>query len=135
MLSTLSIAGAAQADLRRIGQPVIDYRWSGYLLTVALCYLQERQGADLLHSEHDAIATAWTKASGVTHIILTRTHRDKFTERLSAETSEKELCDYYNEFNSTSETDAGKPMADSIRALRDALVQIETDSVIALVIG
>jgi hypothetical protein len=39
------------ADVRRLGQAVADFQWSGYILTVTLCYLQERQQIDLLHSD------------------------------------------------------------------------------------
>jgi hypothetical protein len=68
-------------------------------------------------------------------VILTNAHRANFLERLSTLPPESDLCDYYNEFNAARETEAGKPMAAGIQALRSALSQLDEDSVVVIVVG
>ncbi len=84
-----------------------------------------------MKSEHDDLATFLTKNRQATHFIFTDAHRQACLDRLTPESfSERELCGYYNEFNATDESEAGRPMLDGIRALRQSLSTLDKDSVI-----
>jgi hypothetical protein len=125
--------GAAQDNyhdyLQLNGREVADYKWSGYILATLLVYLQKQQ-IDLMKSDYDELAGFLTKARNATHFIFTSALKQAFLAKLGGPFSEQELCDYYNEFNGTQETEVGKPMLDGIEAFRRSLSALEPGSVI-----
>jgi hypothetical protein len=122
--------------LQQQGRTVADYEWSGYILATLLPYLQEVHQIDLMRSEHDDLATFLTERQQATHFIFTDAHRQAYHDRLDPQSfSEEQLRDYYNEFNETEEPDAGQPMLDGIRALRQSLGAVDEGSVIVFSIG
>src|SRR5690349_7274385 len=106
--------------LRQHGEPVAGYKWSGYVLATLLPYLQQQQ-INLMNSEYDVLGKFLTDTRKATHFIFTGAHKRAFVDRLGAEFSEAALRDFYNEFNGVHEAEAGKPMVDGIRALRQSL--------------
>lgn len=122
--------------LQRNGEEVAEYRWSGYVLATLLPYLEEIHQIELMKSEHDALATTLTTARGATHFVLTNALRLKYLDKLnSLSVPEEDLRDYYNEFNATSESEAGKPMLAGVSTLREALSRVDESSVILFIIG
>jgi hypothetical protein len=121
--------------LRARGREATSYAWSGYVIATVLPYLEERQ-IDLMKSEHDDLSSHLSRARKSTCFIFTPAHKRAYLDRLSpASYSEAELRDYCNEFNGSSEAEAGKPMLDGIRAIHDSLRQLDDDSVVLLHIG
>ena len=88
-----------------------------------------------MRSEFDDLSTFLTKSRGAAHFILTDAHRQSYLAELEGALSEEVLCDYYNEFNGSAETEAGKPMLDGVRAFQQALSQVDDNSVIIFSIG
>ncbi len=120
--------------LRQHGQEVADYKWSGYVLATLLVCLQEQQ-IDLMHSEYDRLSTFLTKSRGTTHFIFTDAHKRAYLPKLDGEFSEQSLCDYYNEFHGSAETEAGKPMLDGVYAFRQSVSTLDEGSVVVFGIG
>ena len=121
--------------LAQHGREVAQYQWPGYVLATLLPYLQEQQ-IDLMHSEFDDLSTYLTQNRGATHFIFTEAHKRAHLAQLTPQSfSEVQLCDYYNEFNATSEPAAGKPMLDGIRAIQQSLQSLDESSVIVFIIG
>jgi hypothetical protein len=94
-----------------------------------LIYLKQQQ-IDLMKSDYDELAGFLTKSRNATHFIFTSALKQAFLARLGGQFSEQALCDYYNEFNGTQETEVGKPMLDGIAAFRQSLSALEPGSVI-----
>jgi hypothetical protein len=121
--------------LRTRGRKAASYKWSGYVIATVLPFLEERQ-IDLMKSEHDDLSSHLSKERKSTCFMFTPAHKCAHLDRLSPDAfPEEELRDYYNEFNGASEGEAGKPMLDGIRAIRESLLQLDDDSVILLHIG
>src|SRR3954469_13348038 len=114
--------GTYDKFLEQRGRKVADYKWSGYVLATLLPYLEEQHQIDLMHSEQDELAGFLTDTLGSTHFIFTQAQRQAYLDKLAPELfSEQRLRDYANEFNATDEPEAGQPMLDGIRALRQSL--------------
>src|SRR5262249_8126869 len=60
--------------LARRGRGVEVFEHSGDLLGTVFLYLEEKRGIDLIHSRHDELASAITKARGSTFFILGEEH-------------------------------------------------------------
>jgi hypothetical protein len=139
-LARLKAAAAGGEDFTSIltayGKEVADYHWSGYVLGTLLPYLQEKRQIDLMKSEHDDVANVLTEISGGTHFVLVPSQRTSYIDLLKPELfSEAELRDYFNAFNETHERDIGKAMQDGVVAFRQALSQLDEDSVVVFSIG
>lgn len=121
--------------LRTRGRVATNYDWSGYVLATVLPYLEERK-IDLMKSEHGDLSSHLSKERKSTCFIFTPGHKSAYLARLSPESySEADLRDYCNEFNGSSEAEAGKPMLDGIRAIHESLRQLDDESVVLLHIG
>jgi hypothetical protein len=121
--------------LRSRGREATSYDWSGYVLATLLPFLEER-GVDLMKSEYDELSSHLSKERKITCFIFTSAHRRAYLAKLSPESfSEAELRDYCNEFNASSEPEAGKPMLDGVRAIQESLRQLDEESVVLLYIG
>ena len=121
--------------LRTRGREATSYEWSGYVLATVLPFLEERK-IDLMRSEHDDLSSHLSRERKSTCFIFTSGHKSAYLAQLSPESySEAELRDYCNEFNGSSDDDAGKPMIDGIRAIHESLRQLDDGSVVLLHIG
>lgn len=121
--------------LRLRGRHAATYDWSGYVVATLLPFLVER-GVDLMKSEYDELSSFLTKERGSSCFILTPAHQRAYLSKLSTESfSEAEMRDYCNEFNASSEPEAGKPMLDGVRAIHESLRQLDDESVVLLHIG
>jgi hypothetical protein len=120
--------------LSQTGRAVAEYRWSGYVIATVLVYLKSL-GIDLMRSSYHELGDFLSKSRGVTAFVMSNEQRIQYSDALQRAFSEEELCAYYNQFNETSETGAGRPMLDGIVALRDALSAIDADSVVLITIG
>jgi len=127
--------GGFDRYLQQHGKSVADYEWSGYILATLLPYLDEQQ-IQLMNSEHEELASFLSQTLQATCFVFTDAHRQAYVSRLAPESfSAQQLGDYYNEFNATAEPDAGQPMLDGIRALRQSLNALDADSVIVFCIA
>ena len=121
--------------LRRHGQIVADYKWSGFVLATLLPCLEEQHQIDLMDSEYRDLEKFLTDSRSATHFILTPAHKIRYLSKIEGQFSEQTLRDYYNEFNETQDAEAGKPMIDGVQALRQSLRALDEDSVILFSIG
>jgi hypothetical protein len=121
--------------LRQHGKEVADYNWSGHVLATLLVYLQKQHQIDLMKSEFDELSTFLSKSRGATYFILTDAHKQAYLLTLGGEFSEQTLCDYYNTFNGSAETDVGRPMLDGVRAFKQSLDTLDEKSVVVFSIG
>jgi hypothetical protein len=115
---------------------VVDYRWSGWSFTALLSYLDEKRGIDLAKSSYDELTTFLTNVRGSAYFVLTSEHRRDYLTRLNVEDyNADELSAYNQDFNGSEEENAGQPMLDGIKALNDALSQVDDDTIILFGIG
>jgi len=121
--------------LAQYGREVAKYEWPGFVLATLLVYLQN-QRIDLMDSDYDELSNYLTENRGTTHFVFTEAHKQAHLARLVPESfSEAQLRDYYNEFNETAEPEAGKPMLDGVRAIRQSLQSLDEESVVVFSIG
>jgi hypothetical protein len=117
--------------LRKHGQEVATYKWSGFVLVTLLPYLQQKHQINLMDSECDELSSFLTERSGVTYFIFTDAQRAKYLDRVDARLfSENELRDYFNQFNGTNHPEAGRPMLDGVVAFQQCLAHLDSDSVV-----
>jgi hypothetical protein len=122
--------------LAQAGKEVADYQWSGYVLATLLCCLKDDYQVDLLTSPDEELSEFLSKARGSTHVIFSKEQRDAHLEKLDPSAlSVEKLRDCYNKFNEVNEPDAGAPMIDGVRAIRQSLAQLDDASVVVLVIA
>ena len=132
-LPAAAASGAAYDYLSSNGTEVAEYRWSGYVLTTLLPYLEEKHQIDLMKSEHDELAAFITNATGATHFIFTADQRTALLNRLEPKSfSEAAMRRYFNEFNATNDQEIGQAMLDEVSALHQSLGEIEDNSVVVL---
>jgi hypothetical protein len=117
------------------GLAATRYNWSGYVLATLLVYLKKKRQIDLMSSEFDELAKFLTEKRGATHFIFSERNKKDCLPKFSEEFSEHELCVFYNNFNSSAETEAGKPMLDGVIALKQSLSQVDDQSVIVFSIA
>jgi hypothetical protein len=112
----------------------IDYSWSGYVLATLLAYLGE-QGIDLLHSDHDEVASTISQTREGSVVVLTSDHRERYLARLDPSAFDgAALRRYYEEFNDTAAEGVGYAMLDGIAFFRDTLAPLESAIVAVFVI-
>jgi hypothetical protein len=113
----------------------IQYAWSGYVLATLLPYLDE-QGIDLMHSDHDEVASAISQTRGCSVFVLTSDHRERYLARLDPTAFDGTVFRrYYEEFNETAAEGVEYAMLDGIAFLRDTLAPLESAIVAVLIIG
>jgi hypothetical protein len=112
------------------GTEVVKYNGSGYVVAIALPFLKKKLDVDLVRSEHDGLAQFLSKLRGASMFIFSVEQKNKFLPILQTEPSESEARDYYNEFNSTDDSESGAAMLEAIRAIRRALTATDEDSVV-----
>jgi hypothetical protein len=124
-----------EATLTRLGGTLAVFEYSGHVLATVLPYLLEN-GADLVHSEYEAVASAISSARGCSCFVLTREMRKQTSSTLDAlDTDEEALAEYYEEFTESEEPDVGPAMVAGIAYLRTALDATKSDKVALLIIG
>ena len=113
----------------------IDYAWSGYVLATLLPYLDE-QGIDLLHSDHDEVASTLSQTREGSVFVLTSDHRERYLARLDPSAFDGAvLRRYYEEFNETAAEGVDYAMLDGIAFFRDTLAALDSGIVAVFIIG
>jgi hypothetical protein len=113
----------------------IEYAWSGYVLATLFPFLEE-QDIDLLHSDHDQVASALSQAREGSVFVLTSDHRERYLARLDPSAFDGAvLRRYYEEFNETAAEGVDYAMLDGIAFFRDTLAPLESAIVAVLIIG
>jgi gluconate kinase len=104
----------------------IEYSWSGSVLATLLPYLDE-QGIDLMHSDHDQVASSISQTRAGSVLVLTSDHRERYLARLDPIAFDGAvLRRYYEEFNGTAAADVGYAMLDGIAFFRDTLAPLQS---------
>ena len=112
-----------------------EYAWSGHVLATLLPYLDE-QGIDLMHSDHDEIASTLSQTREGSVFVLTSDHRDRYVARLDPRAFDGAvLRHYYEEFNETAAEGVEYAMLDGIAFFRDTLAPLESAIVAVFIIG
>ena len=113
----------------------IEYAWSGYVLATLLPYLKE-QGIDLMHSDHDEVASTLSQTRAGSVFVLTSDHRERYLARLDPSGFDGAvLRRYYEEFNETAAEGVDYAMLDGIAFFRDTLAPLESAIVAVFIIG
>jgi hypothetical protein len=113
----------------------IEYAWSGYVLATLLPYLDE-QGIDLLHSDHDEVASTISQTREGSVFVLTSDHRERYLARLDPSAFDGAvLRRYYEEFNETAAEGVDYAMLDGIAFFRDTLAPLDSAIVAVFIIG
>lgn len=113
----------------------VEYAWSGYVLATLLPYLDE-QGIDLMHSDHDEVASTLSQTREGSVFVLTSDHRERYLARLDPSAfAGAVLRGYYEEFNETAAEGVEYAMLDGIAFFRDTLAPLESALVAVFVIG
>ena len=113
----------------------IEYGWSGYVLATLLQYLNQ-QGIDLMHSDHDEVASTLSQTREGSVVVLTSDHRERYLARLDPiEFDGAVLRRYYEELNETAAEGVDYAMLDGIAFFRDTLAPLESAIVAVLIIG
>ncbi len=113
----------------------IEYAWSGHVLATLLPYLDE-QGIDLMHSDHDEVASTISETREGSVFVLTSDHRDRYLARLDPSAFDGTvLRRYYEELNETAAEGVGYAMLDGIAFFRDSLAPLESAIVAVFIIG
>jgi gluconate kinase len=113
----------------------IEYAWSGDVLATLLPYVDE-QGIDLLHSEHDEVASTLSQTREGPVFVLTSDHRERYLARLDpSQFDGAVLRRYYEEFNETAAEGVDYAMLDGIAFFRDTLAPLESAIVAVFIIG
>ena len=113
----------------------IEYSWSGHVLGTVLPYLDE-QGIDLVHSEHDEVASTISQTRGDSVFVLTSDHRERYLARLDPSAFDGAvLRRYYEEVKGTAAVGVDGAMLDAIAFFRDTLAPLRSALVAVLIIG
>jgi hypothetical protein len=113
----------------------IEYLWSGNVLATLLPYLDE-QGVDLIHSDHDEIASTVSRTRAGSVFVLTSDHRERYLARLDPiEFDGAALRRHYEAVNETAADGVEYAMLDGIAFLRDTLEPLDPATVAVLIIG
>ena len=113
----------------------IEYAWSGDVLATLLPYLDE-QGIDLMHSDHDEVASTLSQTREGSVFVLTSDHRERYLARLDPSAFDGAvLRRYYEELNETAAEGVEYAMLDGIAFFRDTLAPLDSAIVAVLVIG
>ena len=113
----------------------IEYSWAGDVLATLLPYLDE-QGIDLMHSDHDEVASTLSQTREASVLVLTSDHRERYLARLDpVEFDGAVLRRYYEEFNETAAEGVDYAMLDGIAFYRDTLAPLDSAIVAVLIIG
>jgi hypothetical protein len=100
-----------------------------------LPYLDEH-GIDLLHSDHEEVASILSQTREGSAFVLTSDHRERYLARLDPSRFDGAvLRRYYEEFNDTAAEGVDYAMLDGIAFLRDTLAPLESEIVAVLIIG
>lgn len=122
--------------LKANAREVVQYNWSGWTFSALLSFLDEKRGIELTKSSYDKLSKFLTDTRGSAYFILTPEHRRDYLARLDVGSySVEELWEYSQDFNGDEDENAGETMLDGIKALHDALSQIDGDSIIVFSIG
>src|SRR5947209_14885215 len=112
-----------------------EYAWSGDVLATLLPYLDE-QGIDLMHSDHDEVASTISQTGEGSVFVLTSDHRERYLARLDPSAFDGAvLRGYYEEFNETAAEGVEYAMLDGIAFFRDTLAPLESAIVAVFIIG
>ena len=104
----------------------IDYAWSGYVLATLLPYLDE-QGIDLMHSDHDEVASTISQTREGSVFVLTSDHRERYLARLDPSAFDGAvLRRYYEQFHETTAEGVDYAMLDGIAFFRDTLAPLDS---------
>jgi GTPase SAR1 family protein len=113
----------------------IEYAWSSHVLATLLPYLDE-QGIDLLHSDHDEVASTLSQTREGSVFVLTSDHRERHLARLDPSAFDGAvLRRYYEEFNEMTADGVDYAMLDGIAFFRDTLAPLQSAAVAVLIIG
>jgi hypothetical protein len=112
-----------------------EYAWSGDVLATLLPYLDE-QGIDLVHSEHDEVASTISQTRKGSVHVLTADHRERYLALLDPSAFDGAMLRrYYEDFNETAAEGVDYAMLDGIAFFRDTLTPLESATVAVFIIG
>lgn len=120
--------------LARHGRALELFEHSGAVLMTAFVYLEKR-GIDLMHSRHEEMGSAITKARGSPFFLLAEEHL-RFAGKLEESGAGiDELAAFFNAVNEAHEgPEVGEAVRDGIEFLRRALDEVTAGTVVLVAI-
>lgn len=117
------------------GTSVADYDWDGETFGVLLPVLSEEYDIDLETSENEVVADI-AEAQEAMVFIMTAEDKAKYLDRLSPDNFTKaELREAYEDFAEEEEEEAGDMMLEGVSALHTALLEVDADHVVVVVVS
>jgi hypothetical protein len=121
--------------LARHGRALELFEHSGAVLRTALVFLGEKRGIDLMHSRHDAVASAITKARSSPFFLLGEEHLPLSGKLAESDADIDELADFFNALNDAHEgPEVGEAVQEGFEFLRRALDEVTPGSVVLVAI-
>ena len=121
--------------LARHGRALELFEHPGEVLATVLAYLDEKHGIDLMHSRHEEVASAITKARGSRFVILGEEHLPFAGKLTDVGAGADELAAFFNAFNERhEEPEVGEAMREGIRFLQRALEAVTPGNVVLVAI-
>jgi hypothetical protein len=121
--------------LARHGRALELFEHSGAVLRTALAYLEEKRGIGLMHSRHDEVATAITKARGSPFFLLGEEHLPLRHALREVDAGVDELGSFFDALNDArGGREVGEAVRDGIEFLRRALDEVAPGEVVLVAI-
>lgn len=120
--------------LARHGRALELFEHSGAVLRTAFVYLEKR-GIDLMHSRHEEMGSAITKARGSPFFLLAEEHLRLAGKLAESDAGIDELAAFFNAVNEAHEgPEVGEAVRDGIEFLRRALDEVTAGTVVLVAI-
>jgi len=121
--------------LARHGRALELFEHSGAVLRTAFVYLDEKRGIDLMHSRHDEVASAITKARGSPFFLLGEEHLPLAGKLAECHAGIDELAAFFRASGEADEgPEVGEAVRDGIEFLRRALDEVTAGNVVLVAI-
>ena len=122
--------------LRSSGKSAVEFQWSGYIFNPLFPFLSKQIEMKPKNFEFAELARKLTEATGTYYLIFSSKEKEAFLDKLDPNTySSETLGDFCSRFNGESESNAGEPMLAGVKALHDALSQVDTSNVLVFELG
>ena len=121
--------------LARHGRALEVFEHSGQVLGTVFVFLDEKRGIDLMHSQHDGVASAITQARGSPFFLLGEEHLPLAGKLAESDAGIDELAAFFNASNEAHEgPEVGEALREGIQFLRRALDEVTAGTVVLVAI-
>jgi hypothetical protein len=117
------------------GTSVVDFDYDGEIFAVLLPVLSDDYDIDLETGENEIVADLAETVESLV-VILTADEQAKYLAKMTADNfSEEELKNCFEDFTEEEDDEAGEAMLAGVAALHQALMEVDADHVVVMVVG